>query len=167
VDAKPLPDVLTLQDGTRLRAIPAPGHADDMVCYLAEEHGILFTADLFLSRRPQYLRFDEHVHRLIESLHRVLEHDFDTVLCGHRGRIADGRAALREKARYLEALAGVVRRRRRSDKRSVAFIRKEMLGREGWLYWVSGGDFSKRNLILSCLDVGTDEPPDEGEIVRP
>ena len=164
VEAQPMPDVLPLDDGTALRMIPAPGHADDMVCYLAEGHGLLFTADLYISRRPHYLRFDEHVSELVESLHRVLAHDFDTVLCGHRGAVTNGCAALRDKARYLEAMCGVVQRRRRSDKRSVDFIRNEMLGREGWLYWISGGDFSKRNLITSCLQTPTEDDFDPGEI---
>ena len=166
VEAQALPGTRRLAGSPSLRAIPAPGHADDMVCYLAQDEGVLFTADLYLSRRPEYLRFDEHVERLIESLHRVLQYDFDVVLCGHRGRVTQGRAALRDKARYLEALAGVVRRRRHSDKRSVDFIRNEILGREGWLYWISGGDFSKHNLITSCLDVDARDASDEGEIVR-
>lgn len=166
ITARPFPEGLPLGDGTNLRAIAAPGHADDMVCYWAEAHGLLWTADLYISRRPEYLRFDEHVHTLIRSLHRVLSYDFDTVLCGHRGRIPEGRMALREKARYLEALCGVVARRRRSDKQGITGIRNEILGREGWLYWISGGDFSKRNLITSCLASDAEQEHVHGEIVR-
>jgi glyoxylase-like metal-dependent hydrolase (beta-lactamase superfamily II) len=152
VEAEPVPAVLSLADGTTLRTLPAPGHADDMVCYLAEAYGLLFTADLYITRRPQYLRYDEHAPRLIESLHAVLQHDVRTLLCAHRGVVEDGTAALREKAKYLEALCGVVNRRYRFDRRSTTDIRREILGREGWLYWISGGDFSKSNLIASCLD---------------
>lgn len=152
VEADPVPETLTLADDTSLRTLPAPGHSDDMVCYLAEEHGLLFGADLYVTRRPQYLRFDEHVPRLIESIHTVLERDFETVLCGHRGVVEDGRRALKEKVKYMEALCGVVQRRYRSDKLSVPEITDEILGREGMLYWMSGGDFSKRHLIASCLN---------------
>jgi glyoxylase-like metal-dependent hydrolase (beta-lactamase superfamily II) len=152
VEAEPVPDTLTLADGTRLRTLPAPGHSDDMVCYLAEGHDLVFTADLFVTKRPEYLRFDEDARRLIDSIHAVLDHDFETVLCGHRGVVEDGRWALTEKAKYMEALCGVVQRRYRYDKLSVPEITDEILGREGMLYWVSGGDFSKHNLIASCLD---------------
>jgi glyoxylase-like metal-dependent hydrolase (beta-lactamase superfamily II) len=152
VEAEPVPDTLSLVDGTTLRTLPAPGHTDDMVCYLAEEHGLLFAADLYVTRRPQYLRAEEHAPRLIESIHDVLEHDFHTLLGGHRGVVEDGRRALAEKVKYLEALCGVVQRRYRYDKLAVPEITDEILGREGMLYWVSGGDFSKHNLIASCLD---------------
>lgn len=163
VEAQPVPETLTLADGTTLRTLPAPGHSDDMVCYLAEGHGLLFGGDLYVTRRPQYLRVDEHAPRLIESIHDVLGHDFDALLCGHRGIVEGGRRALKEKAKYMEALCGVVQRRYRADKLSVPEITDEILGREGMLYWVSGGDFSKRNLISSCLD---DAPEEAGSIVE-
>lgn len=162
VEAKPVPDTLSLADGTTLRTLPAPGHADDMVCYLAEDHGLLFAADLYITPQPQYLRFDENASRLIESLHDVLEHDFETVLCAHRGVVEKGHRALSEKVKYLEALRGVVRRRYRDDKVTIPQIVREILGREGLLYWISGGDFSKRNLIVSCLDDVSDRA---GQIV--
>lgn len=151
VDADPVPETLTLADGTSLHTLAAPGHTDDMVCYLAAEHGLLFSADLYVRQRPQYLRVDEQAPRLVESIHEVLEHDFDTLLCGHRGVVEEGRRALSEKVKYMEALCGVVQRRYRYDKRSVPEITDEILGREGMLYWMSGGDFSKHNLIASCL----------------
>lgn len=163
IEAEPVPDTLTLADGTTLRTLPAPGHADDMVCYLAVEHGLLFSADLYITPRPQYLRFDEHAPRLIESIHNVLEHDFDTLLCAHRGVVEDGRRALSEKVKYMEALCGVVQRRYRYDKVAVPQIANEILGREGLLYWITGGDFSKRNLIASCLN---DAKEREGQIVE-
>jgi glyoxylase-like metal-dependent hydrolase (beta-lactamase superfamily II) len=162
VEAEPVPEALTLADGTTLRTLPAPGHADDMVCYLAEAHGLLFAADLYITPRPQYLRFDENVPRLIESIHDVLAHDFDVVLCAHRGVVEEGRRALTEKVKYMEALCGVVQRRYRYDKVAVPEIADEILGREGLLYWASGGDFSKQNLIASCLD---DVPDAAGQIV--
>ena len=152
VEAEPVPETLTLADGTTLRTLPAPGHADDMVCYLAEDHGLLFSADLYITPRPKYLRFDEHAPRLIESIHDVLAHDFDTILCAHRGVVEEGRRALTEKVKYMEALCGVVQRRYRHDKVTVPRITDEILGSEGLLYWASGGDFSKQNLIASCLD---------------
>ena len=162
VEAEPVPDTLPLADGTTLRTLSAPGHTDDMVCYLAEAHDLLFAADLYVTRRPQYLRAEEDAPRLIESIYDVLEHDFRTVLCGHRGVVEDGREALAEKVKYMEALCGVVKRRHRYDKLAVPEITDEILGREGMLYWVSGGDFSKHNLIASCLD---DVEREAGQIV--
>lgn len=151
VEAEPVPGVLPLSDGTELRTLPAPGHTDDMVCYLAADHGLLFSADLYVTERPEHLRDDEDVLQFIQSIHEVLQHDFHTVFCGHRGVLEGGRRALSEKAKYLEALCGVVQRRYRNDKRPVLEITNEILGNEGMPYWISGGEISKRNLIASCL----------------
>lgn len=152
VEAEPVPEVMTLPDGTTLRTLQAPGHSDDMVCYLAREHDILFAGDLYVTRRPEYLRDGERVPQLVQSIRRMLEHSFDALLCGHRGVVPDGKEALRDKAKYLEALQGVVRRRHENDKLSVPAITSEILGREGWRYWVTQGDFAKQHLIASCLD---------------
>lgn len=158
VETDPVPDTLSLADGTPLRTIPAPGHSDDMVCYLAADYGLLFGADLYVTRRPEYLRSAENAPVLIDSLHEVLEHDFHTLLCSHKGVVEAGRQALSEKAKYLEALSGVVQRRHRYDKLGVSAIVDEILGREGGLYWCTGGDFSKHNLIASLLNDKADEP---------
>lgn len=158
VETEPVPERLTLADDTGLRTLPAPGHSDDMVCYLAADYGLLFGADLYVTQRPEYLRSTENAPLFIDSLHNVLEHDFQTLLCGHQGVVEAGRRALSEKAKYLEALSGVVQRRHRCDKLGVQDIADEILGREGMLYWLSGGDFSKHNLIASFLNDAAEEP---------
>ncbi len=163
VDAEPVPEVLPLHDGSNLHTLPAPGHTDDMVCYLAPRHGLLFAADLYVAQRPEYLRADENVTRLVQSIHEVLEHDFETVFCGHRGVVEGGRRALAEKAKYLEALCGVVQRRYNYDKLPLREITDEILGREGMPYWLTGGTLSKHNLIASCLD---QEPKEASRIVE-
>lgn len=150
VAAHPVPETLPLGPDGHLQCIAAPGHTKDMTCYLVPEKGWLFTADLFVARKPRYLRGDEDLPQLIESIRNVLTYDFDTLFCGHRGVIKDGRQALRDKLLYLEALCAVVRRRHDSGE-SVQHITKQMLGRDGLLSWLSGGDFSKRNMVLSCL----------------
>ena len=151
VAAQPMPERLSIANGWHLQRIAVPGHADDMVCYLVPEEGWLFTADLFIARKPRYLRHDEDLLQLIASLRRVLEYDFEILFCGHRGVVKNGRQALREKLRYLEALCGVVQRRHDSGE-SINHITEQMLGRDGMLRWLSGGDFSKKHMIRSCLD---------------
>jgi len=150
VAAQPVPDLFPAGGDWRLKKIQAPGHATDMVCYLVPDHGWLFTADLFIARKPRYLRGDEDLLQLIASLRNILTYDFDTLFCGHRGVVENGRSALRDKLRYLEALCAVVQRRHKSGE-SIRHITKQMLGRDGLLSWLSGGDFSKENMILSCL----------------
>ena len=151
VTAQPLPETLPLSSGATLHAHSAPGHAEDMVCLHVPERGWLFTADLFLSPRLEYLRYDEDVYALADSLHRMAQLDVGTLFCGHRGVVENGAQALQTKARYLEALCGQVNRRYYREQQPLPHIQRELLGREGLLSWVTAGDFSKSNLIASCI----------------
>lgn len=147
---RPLPDEIPLEDGGALRPIPAPGHSPDMTCFLEPDRGWLFGGDLYISSRVSYLRDDESVADTIESLHRILEIDFGTLFCAHRGPITEGKDALRRKLGFLEDLcgrAGDLHERGRSERA----ITRELAGREGWMWWMTLGHFSKRNLIRGCL----------------
>jgi glyoxylase-like metal-dependent hydrolase (beta-lactamase superfamily II) len=159
VEAEPVPRTLPLAEDLSLHALPAPGHSDDMTCYLVPETGWLFTGDLFLSRRPTLLRAEADLGRLMQSLGWVLQHPVEVVFCGHRGVVTDGRQALREKLRYLEALRGVVVRRHRRGRQSQKTITRETLGREGWITWLTGGAYAKRHLVAACL--AAEARPDE------
>ncbi len=151
IEAEPLPEALPLGPGATLQAHAAPGHADDMVCLHVPERRWLFTADLFLAPRIEYLRFDEDVHALAESLHAMAQLPADVLFCGHQGVVETGAAALQEKARYLEALCGQVQRRYYREQQPLPAIQDDLLGREGMLRWLTGGDFSKKNLIAACI----------------
>lgn len=156
VRSRPLPDTIPLADGGALRPLPAPGHSADMTCFFEPSRGWLFSGDLYIASRTRYLRADESVGDTIESLRQMLELDFGTLFCSHRGPISSGKEALRRKLAFLEELCGRVAElhaRNRSEKE----IARELLGREDWMRWVSFGHFSKRNLVLGCLDeaVGT------------
>ncbi len=147
----PLPPSLPLAGGATLEPIRAPGHSSDMTCFLERERGWLFGGDLYISSRTRYLRSDESVAETIDTLGRVLELDFGTLFCSHRGPIPRGRAALRRKLDFLEELCGRVAElldRGRSERE----ITRELLGREGWMRWVTLGHFSKRNLVRGCLE---------------
>jgi glyoxylase-like metal-dependent hydrolase (beta-lactamase superfamily II) len=155
VQSEVVPEEIDLGSGRTLRALPCPGHSTDMTCYIDTQSGWLFTGDLFISQRAKYLRADEDVRQYIESLGRVLELDFDTVFCSHRGVVPDGKAALRAKLDFLVRLCERVRHLR-DEGRTPHEITRELLGREDWLSWMTGLHFSKRNLIRACLDAVAD-----------
>ena len=67
VETQPLPETVFLPDGTELRAIHTPGHAEDLHCFYLPEHGWLFSGDLYLSKSIRYLRADEDLNQLIET----------------------------------------------------------------------------------------------------
>lgn len=165
VSVQPVPDKLELEGGFLLRTISAPGHSPDMTCYLEPSRGWLFSGDLYVGL-PRYLRSDEDLTQQVHSLRRVLEFDFQTLFCAHRGVVEDGPRAIRRK---LDHLHGLCRRtsRLKAEGKSVGEISRILLGKEDFLSWFSGGHFRKRNLIESCLRLDVEkvfeEEPAPGE----
>ena len=65
------------------------------------ERGWLFSADLYLASYLKMLRIDENAGVLVQSINRVLEKDFDTLVCPHRGVVGDGRQRMKDKRDYI------------------------------------------------------------------
>ncbi|SEA32432.1 MBL fold metallo-hydrolase [Microbulbifer marinus] len=129
-----------------------PGHAKDMTCYLLRDRGWLFSADLYIANYLKFLRIDEHIPTLMESIHTVLEHDFDVILCPHRGVVESGKQRLREKLDYLLNLAGQAQELEQQGL-GIEAITHRLLGKENMMSVLSRYNFSKRNLVTSCLQV--------------
>ena len=147
-----LPDEIQLSSGESIQAIYTPGHARDMTCYLLPDRGWLFTADLYIANRLKLLRIDEDIPTLLNSIQKVLTYDFDTLFCPHRGVVPEGQQRLQEKYNFIVNLAGEAQHLHQKGL-SVIDISDQLLGKEGWFSILSGYNFSKRNLIQSCLDV--------------
>jgi glyoxylase-like metal-dependent hydrolase (beta-lactamase superfamily II) len=159
VEPEPLPDRIELAGGRSLIALSTPGHSPDSTCYLEPNRGWLFTGDLFIAARTRFLRFDENLGEHTESLRRVLELAFETLLCSHRGVVVEGREALVRKLAYLVSLCGEVHRLNYQGK-SIAEMTHELLGKENHLSLLTRFHFAKRNLIAACLRLP--DPSTEG-----
>lgn len=146
-----VPAEMAIDGGLSLRALPAPGHSPDMTCYLEPNRGWLFTGDLYIASRPRFLRADERIGQQIESLRRILDVEFETLFCAHRGVVPDGPAALRAKLGYLVSLRDEARELHQAG-RPVSEITRRLLGREGMMSYLTLFNFSKRNLIRACLE---------------
>lgn len=149
---QPLPSSLSLSNGEPVTAIHCPGHARDMTCYLLNNRGWLFSADLYIANYLKMLRIDEHVPTLLESIQKIIDTDFETIICPHRGIVENGKVRLQEKYDYLIDLAGKVQERHRRGQ-DVKTITLELLGQEDLISRLSGYNFSKINLIRSSLEV--------------
>lgn len=147
---KPFPEEVKTGDGHRFLPIPVPGHAEDLVAILQPDRGWLFTGDLFISARPKYTRKVEDPNLEIESLRRVLRHDFQTVFCAHRCTLTNGRELLAGKLNYLVTLREQVRHYTQIGD-SVTEITRRLLGKEEMLRYFSFGEFSKRFFIESFV----------------
>lgn len=149
VQAAPLSEVY--EGGScRFRVIPTPGHAFDHVCLFEERRGWLVSGDLFVHERVKLLRRIEDLDLHLDSLRRVLVLKPDLLLCAHAGVVKDGTAALARKIAWWEETREKVRAMRRSGlgEREIA---RRLLGREGFLTYLSFGDFSKRNLVRAMF----------------
>ncbi len=153
-DAKVLPEEIHIS-GEAVQPIFTPGHAKDMTCYLLPERGWLFSADLYIANYLKLLRSDEHIPTLLESIRTVLDCEFDLILCPHRGVVENGWQKLREKYDYLLGLAERAQLLKRQGL-ELGEITRRLLGRESLISFLSRYNFSKRNLVASCLEVDPD-----------
>lgn len=150
LEAEALPAEFEDRHGVVWQTIPAPGHAEDMVCFFQPERGWLFSADLYVASRIKYGRPEDRLHQEIESLRRVLALPFGQLFCSHRGPVENGRQALSQKLDYLIGLREEAQSLRARGW-SIAAIQRQLLGREDLVSYLSGFHFCKRNLIRACL----------------
>src|SRR5436189_2313381 len=134
----------------RFRVIHTPGHATDHVALFEPERGWLFSGDLYLAPRLRYLRADEDVYAMMDSLRRVAGLEPRVLFCQHRGRVEQGAARLRDKLDFLvelgERVPGLHGRGWSHAAIARALPGSDLL----WRVW-TGGDFSKRNFVRAFL----------------
>jgi endoribonuclease LACTB2 len=133
-----------------LRLVPAPGHADDHHVVWDAREGTLFSSDLFLGVRVTVGHATERPRRLVRSLREMIELGPVRMFDAHRGAVRDPVRALQAKATWLEEAIGRIedlKARGLSDRA----IRRSVLGREGLTGLLSGGEYSKLNLVRSVL----------------
>lgn len=134
----------------RYRIIHTPGHAHDHICLLDEEHGWLFTGDLFRGEKVKNLRVDEDVHETIESLEHLLNYDFDTMYCCS-GRVFDNaKQRIRNKLDWWHDIHQQALTMEQAGY-PLTEIRDRLLGTENIITDFTKGDSSKLNMIASFL----------------
>src|SRR2546426_167354 len=85
----------------RFRVIHTPGHATDHVALFEAERGWLFSGDLYLAPRLRYLRADEDVYAMMDSLRRGLALEPPGLFFQPRGGAGPGAAGVRGKTGVL------------------------------------------------------------------
>ncbi|MDD9302769.1 MAG: MBL fold metallo-hydrolase [Desulfobacter sp.] len=88
--------------------VPTPGHSRDHTAYFLPDQGIVFSGDLYLGDRIKFFRADEDIKAQIGSLKKLLELDFDQLLCCHNPRSQKGQSHLKAKLEFLENFYGGV-----------------------------------------------------------
>lgn len=153
VETQTLPEEIEINTAThpaKVIAVHTPGHAKDLTCLFLPELKYLFSGDMYISKSLKYLRADENLEQLMDSLRKLIALDFDILFCPHNGIVKEGKKALEGKLNNLMALC--------KNSQSLADkglteeqIVIELLGPEDWLTKMSKGNISKSNLIRQAM----------------
>jgi glyoxylase-like metal-dependent hydrolase (beta-lactamase superfamily II) len=81
--------------------VPTPGHSEDHICLYEPNEVWLFSGDLFINEQVKYLREDENIFSLIDSLKRVAALPLKKMFCSFSGPIDKPLEAIRKKIDYL------------------------------------------------------------------
>jgi endoribonuclease LACTB2 len=131
--------------------IPTPGHAEDHICLFERKNRWLFTGDLYLASYLRYLREDENIYEIMNSLRKLIDLHPDFVFCNHRGFIAEGEKQLAKKLSFLEGLRDQILRAQEEGVPLEDFLKRSFRS-DRFFRWLSQGEFSTINLIQAFLN---------------
>ena len=135
----------------KFQIINVPGHARDMVVLYEAEKKWLFSADLYVNSYIGYFLREESITQQIVSIKKVLELDFEGLLCGHNPQLEGGKQKLGKKLRFLEKFKQDVFEEYNKGK-SADEIFKDLSFKEfRFVKYVSGGALSKMNMVRSVV----------------
>ncbi len=149
---QPLGEVVETERHT-FQVVPTPGHSLDHVCLHEPRRGWLFTGDAFIGGKDRALKASCDVWQIIESLERMAGLDAGLMFTGSGSVYEDPSPLLQQKAAYLRELGQRVLDLHQRG-RSQSQIRRELLGSEPMISYLTQGDFSGLQLVRSFIEDG-------------
>lgn len=134
----------------RFQVIHTPGHAEDHIALYEPQRGWLFSGDLYLAPKLRYLRADEDIYAMLDSLQRVVALEPEVLFCQHRGRVEGATAMLRRKLDFLVELGERIHDLHAKGLSHTEIARALPGSDLLWRIW-TGGHFSKRNFVRAFL----------------
>ena len=134
----------------RFSVIYTPGHSEDHICLYEPNEGWLFSGDLFIGEHLRYLREDEDIYSVLDSLKRIATLKLKRMFCSFSGVIDRPEDAIRQKMDYLENLKKGIEKGLQQGL-SPQEIRRKLLGGGDRFRFVTGGQISKQNLINAFI----------------
>lgn len=134
----------------RFQVIHTPGHSHDHICLFEPEQGWLFTGDAYIGGKDRALRQGYDIHGIIASLKELAELPVTTIFSGSGTVRETGTQPLLDKIAYLEDLGKQISALH-SQGQSPRRIRRQVLGREPYLTYVTLGHFSGVQMVRSYL----------------
>lgn len=137
-------------DRYRFQVIPTPGHCPDHIALYEPNEGWAFTGDLFIGGKDRAFRPDYDITEILKSLRLLTTLNISWLFPGSGKVRKDPQAEIAGKIAYLEGLRAKIGdlRERGLDKTQIA---RQLFGREGSLYYLTGGHFSTVNLVSVFL----------------
>jgi glyoxylase-like metal-dependent hydrolase (beta-lactamase superfamily II) len=151
--ANPIPDNAMIETKKyTFRVIYTPGHSEDHLCLYEPQEGWLFSGDLFVGGKDRALRKDYDIWQIIASLKSIAALHLRKLFPGCASVREEPTQSLEGKITYLEDLGDrVLELHKRGWK--VSAIARELLGGPMWVEIVTMGHFSRRQLVLSYLQM--------------
>lgn len=146
-----------LQDGERIelgrwcyRVIYTPGHSADHLCLFEENHGWLFSGDLFVGGRDRALRQGCDIWAIMASLLRVWDLPI-TLLFPGSARVRENPCeAIRAKLAYYQELGDRIASYAHKGWSPEAIVRATC-GGPMWIEYATLGHFTRKWLVMSYL----------------
>lgn len=128
-----------------------PGHAPDMYCLHEPKEGWLFSADLWVKEYIRIFMRSESMGEQITSLRKVLELDFDTILCSHNPQLSGGKPLVQQKLEFFENFYGKVAHLYQQGNSPRAIFKEMRLKEDRLIRLLSGGNLSTMNMVKSVI----------------
>lgn len=148
--AEALPEFVDNQH-SRIEVIHTPGHTSDHVVFLDNDHGRLFSGDLFLHHKTRIVRRHENIPLLMDSLRQLLKKNFDTVYCAHAGVVSKGYRLVERKLHYLEDLQDQILTLSQKGL-DAKTITRNLFPQKPLITYFSMGQFSSYHLVRSFIE---------------
>ena len=134
----------------RFQVIHTPGHSPDSLCLFEPEQGWLFSGDTYVGGKDRALRQGYDIYGIIASLKKLAELPVRAIFAGSGSVRLSGAEPLEEKITYLEELGERIRSLR-AQGLSARRIRRQVLGRDQRITYITLGHFSGLRLVQSYL----------------
>jgi glyoxylase-like metal-dependent hydrolase (beta-lactamase superfamily II) len=136
----------SLLDTDGLVGIHTPGHSPDHQVVWDAGTRTLFSGDLWLGIRARILHATEDPYMIVESLRVARALEPERMFDAHRGFVANPIAAIDAKIDWMMETMATIEERVRGGATDAEILRG-VLGGEELAGYVSGGDYSRRNLV--------------------
>lgn len=130
--------------------IPTLGHSDDHFVLLEANEGWLFSGDFYVGNLKVF-RQGENIYQQIDAARQVLTLNFDTLFCGHRPTLSNGKAAVQRKMDYLQRIVDQSLIGQRRGLSEAAIVRSLGMREDWFMRAFTSNDVAVTYLVRSAL----------------